>query len=268
MPEDLASYSDEELLALDIPSIKLTEDEKILALKEALHKKKGRLRNLQYQAQLRKGRQEKKFTSDEYWQRYQDLGKEKFKDKFHLTDEESKIIDALCYYFARESKFEKIRPGYSLRKGLCLFGPVGCRKTTIMRFFQLNQVASYRVVGVRDIVEEYMDKDNSVKTIKKYTGYSELGAESHSLFNQRFGGWCFDDLGTEDIKINYGNVANVMQHILLNRYDSQQPLYNTHITTNAGADQIKDLYGERLASRMREMFNIIEFPQTAKDTRG
>lgn len=41
----------------------------------------------------------------------------------------------------------------------------------------------------------------------------------------------------------------------------------THATTNLSAPELKDYYGNRVRSRMREMFNLIEFDGGAKDKR-
>ena len=41
----------------------------------------------------------------------------------------------------------------------------------------------------------------------------------------------------------------------------------THITTNIGATEIENIYGSRVRSRMREMFNLISFEKDVKDKR-
>lgn len=49
-----------------------------------------------------------------------------------------------------------------------------------------------------------------------------------------------------------------MGEILLSRYElftSQKMI--THITTNLSANEIEQAYGNRLRSRMREMFNLV-----------
>jgi len=60
-----------------------------------------------------------------------------------------------------------------------------------------------------------------------------------------------------------------MAEILLNRYDffvSKRML--THITTNLSASELESIYGNRIRSRMREMFNLIAFERDAKDKRA
>jgi len=59
-----------------------------------------------------------------------------------------------------------------------------------------------------------------------------------------------------------------MGEILLSRYDhfiSNHML--THATTNLSASELEDYYGNRVRSRMREMFHLIAFDGGAKDKR-
>lgn len=86
------------------------------------------------------------------------------------------------------------------------------------------------------------------EVIHKYSAPA-LGIDTPKSF-------CFDDLGTEQSLKYYGNECNVMAEVLLSRYErfvSQS--IKTHITTNLSATEIEALYGNRVRSRMREMFN-------------
>lgn len=80
--------------------------------------------------------------------------------------------------------------------------------------------------------------------------------------------YCFDDLGIEQNMKHFGNESNVMAEILLSRYDLLR--YRgiiTHATTNLNANELEKLYGNRVRSRLREMFNLITFPENAEDLR-
>ena len=56
--------------------------------------------------------------------------------------------------------------------------------------------------------------------------------------------------------------------ILLSRYDHFINNHMvTHATTNLSASELEDYYGNRVRSRMREMFNLIAFDSSAKDKR-
>lgn len=80
--------------------------------------------------------------------------------------------------------------------------------------------------------------------------------------------YLFDDLGAENNLKYYGNDCNVMAEILLSLYDlfiSQKMI--THMTINLNSEEIDKMYGPRVRSRMREMFNLFSFDNTTKDRR-
>jgi DNA replication protein DnaC len=59
-----------------------------------------------------------------------------------------------------------------------------------------------------------------------------------------------------------------MAEILISRYE--QFIENntvTHITTNFSATELENAYGNRVRSRLRQMFNIIAFDGETKDKR-
>ena len=59
-----------------------------------------------------------------------------------------------------------------------------------------------------------------------------------------------------------------MAEILLSRYDLfVHHGMMTHLTTNLSASEIEQAYGNRVRSRMREMFNLVAFDKTAQDKR-
>jgi DNA replication protein DnaC len=66
----------------------------------------------------------------------------------------------------------------------------------------------------------------------------------------------------------HGNETNVMAEVMMSRY----PLFIhrkmlTHATTNLSAEELENLYGNRVRSRMREMFNLIAFVADVADKR-
>lgn len=66
-----------------------------------------------------------------------------------------------------------------------------------------------------------------------------------------------DDMGNEPLeRLTYGNVTNPLVDVLEYRYDKQ--LF-TIVTTNLTPPQITEKYGQRIADRFREMFEVIVF---------
>ena len=174
----------------------------------------------------------------------------------------SPILWALSLYFTGDKRFEALGEGYSLEKGVALFGGIGCGKTMLMELFEENQKESFIVKPTQEIAEEYQDEG----TIAKYFHLQKSTIRSN-VFGQKEWGLCFDDLGTEDIKKNYGNQLNAMSTILMRRYDAR--LFSaTHLTFNLTADELEQMYGTRVRSRMREMFNVVAFHKDAPDRRG
>lgn len=148
----------------------------------------------------------------------------------------------------------------NIQKGIILSGPVGCGKTSLMflmnYFFQ--QGYDYKIKPCRDIAFDFAAN-----------GYEALDAFTKLKGTQvRLNAYCFNDLGTEKQIKHFGNDCNVMAEILISRYE--QFIDNksiTHITTNLSASEIEKLYGNRLRSRMRNMFNVISFDSNSRDKR-
>jgi DNA replication protein DnaC len=163
---------------------------------------------------------------------------------FNLNPKEEDIYFKLCLYFSGDKRIEE--QGWSLDKGLYLYGGVGCGKTTIMRLFMVNPRIDYGVVQCLKIADMYKEKDRGQEVVHKYSNATAI---------------CFNDLGTEiesGEASHFGNKKNVLGEIVLNHYElNHEKKYNFHFTSNFGADKIEHYYGDRFRSRLREMCNII-----------
>lgn len=160
--------------------------------------------------------------------------------------------------------FSDIKGGYDRTKGILIQGPVGCGKTDLMKAFAKNPMQPYSIVSCRTVARDY--KEKGMNGIDKYCEPSKNGM--YQLFyNHKELGWCFDDLGTESAKKNFGDELNVMTEIFLNWYD-KGGFNRIHLTTNLSAQNITEIYGSRVASRMKEMFNLVIFNPTEKDKRS
>ena len=176
---------------------------------------------------------------------------------FTINHTNQEIYETLCRYFS-DDKDSKLDP----RKGLLIYGRVGCGKTFLMEAMQRNPKCSFVVRGCPEISFEYAKHG-----IERIDFYSNPWKTYRNEFGQTTTGICFDDLGTENERRHYGDKLDVIADILASRYRKKELWSQTFITTNLNADQILKEYGPRLASRFSEMFNLLSFPKTAIDWR-
>lgn len=186
-------------------------------------------------------------------------GKIKYGRDFKINEIDLPVIYKLVIYFIRDKNLAP-KLQLDLGKGILLSGPIGCGKTSLMSLLRPFS---------------YMSQDYKIKTCREVSfEFAKNGFESLHAYTQknsiqsRLTGYCFDDLGAEQQIKHFGNDCNVMAEILLSRYE--QFLENntvTHITTNLSASEIENFYGNRLRSRMRNMFNLIAFDKNSKDKR-
>ncbi|MGJ1367901.1 ATPase [Sphingobacterium spiritivorum] len=189
----------------------------------------------------------------------EEKGKELFGSSFHFQTQDHPLIIQLTAYFLRDQTTCD-QAHISLDKGLLLSGPIGCGKTTLITLMRYitQPVNKYFIKSCRDISFEFIQ--DGYEVIHRYS--------KGKLYEPSTRNYCFDDLGVENNLKYYGNECNIMAEIILSRYDlyiSRQ--LQTHITTNLSASEIEAYYGNRVRSRMRELFNLIAFPNDARDKR-
>ena len=179
-------------------------------------------------------------------------GKLMFGKKFKIYREDREIIYKLCLYFIRD-KARCSRYGIDIDKGILLSGPVGCGKTSLMKLMKylVPHQRPYEVLPCRNIVFSF-----------NHIGYKTIEHYGNSQF------FCFDDLGVEPMGRHFGKDCNVIGEILLSRYDLfTSHKRKTHATTNFNAQELEERYGNRVRSRMRQMFNLVAFDRKSKDKR-
>ena len=179
-------------------------------------------------------------------------GKLLFGEKFKIYKKDKKVLLKLCSYFIRDK--ENCRKfGIDVDKGILLSGPVGCGKTSLMKLlhFLVPHQRKYVVMPCRNIVFAF-----------NHLGYKTIEDYGESSF------FCFDDMGVEPLGRHYGKDCNVIGEILLSRYELfLATKIKTHATTNLNAEELEERYGNRVRSRMRELFNLIAFDIAAWDKR-
>jgi DNA replication protein DnaC len=190
-------------------------------------------------------------------------GKKRYGQHFKLQEKDHSIIYKLLIY-AIGDKENMQKHGLNPDKGILVSGPVGCGKTSLMHlinyFFPVNK--RYTIVSARELTFSFVRQ--GYQLLHKYTGGSYRFQSG--IYSPRT--YCFDDIGIERPIHYFGNECNVMGEILLSRYDHFiHRRMMTHLTTNLSASELEGLYGNRLRSRMREMFNLVSFDRHSGDKR-
>ncbi|PVY40905.1 P-loop NTPase family protein [Pontibacter virosus] len=197
------------------------------------------------------GKQEKARLRWLEWQ-----GKRLYGEHFQLYEEDHALLGKLLAYFSGDQAAGEAA-GLHLRKGILLTGPIGCGKTCLMTLLRLVLPAAerYRILSCRQV--SFAFQRDGFEVIGRYSN----GGGKPAVY-------CFDDLGAEQVQRHYGNSCQVMGEVLLSRYDLfVSSGLKTHLTTNLTSTEIEQVYGPRVRSRMREMFNLVHFPTHAPDKR-
>jgi DNA replication protein DnaC len=250
-------------------NVRLTEEEISAALLEARERKHYRL--LDEERAARAAELRRQLTEHWSYEKTKDFIqfqiRRKFPDK-NLTFEDSEtsnagtIFELFCRYFSNDPKFTELalaagvkRP--DLRKGWLLSGTVGNGKTTLMRLFCINQRQVFMVKSAAETANIWLMRGE--EAIADFYEPRRLPINDIDNFYQPYAGLCLDDCGTEDVKNHFGNRVNVIGQIIEGRYFNQACGVYFHMTTNLNADQMKEFYGPRVMSRLRETMNVIQY---------
>lgn len=202
------------------------------------------------------------------------------KGVFSLSPNERGLYGLLLLYFTNDPRFEKYGEDYSLSKCLMLRGDVGCGKTTALTLVATTRghlIHDFQAVRHLDEVNDMGWGDgftiapyklsDIVPAQKMEDTYRDHGDEGLIRWlskqdDKKNRELVIDDFGNEEFGAkHFGNPKNVLEFIMNDRhklwYDRG---VKTHLTTNiTSGEEIERKYGKRLRSRLREMFNVIDW---------
>ena len=181
-------------------------------------------------------------------------------------DETKRLYKIMTLYFSRNPQFETLyfsttkgNIPYKLNKGLLIIGTCGRSKSFSFKVFnKFNALTKsphkYKTFDSMSIESHFTER--GLKALNDYANKStyEISNTGEIYYNMYI-----DELGAEAISVkNYGNKVAPLESLLerLHRIFTENKKV-THITTNLELDELKTNYGDRIYSRMFEMFNII-----------
>lgn len=187
--------------------------------------------------------------------------------EFKLDDDIKRLYRLLTLYFTNNPDFElyslNVSQGkimYSLKKGILLIGPTGRSKSfcfeKVFRTFTNKHMPdkSFRCVNSQAIQMAF-----ETEGVKALNSFRRSKAEVNDNVY-------IDEIGMEELSVqHYGNKQSPLQTFLYERhrlFTSTDGKYITHASSNLKLmdnEQIdfKKAYGDRIYSRLFEMFNII-----------
>lgn len=158
------------------------------------------------------------------------------------------VIKALCFFIARDDRFaDELK--FDRLKGLLIRGNSGTGKTHLVRCCESNGLNPILYLSMLEVTEK-------VKEDGKYT----INANGQRII-------FLDDVGFHDEKVNHFGTINLWFKNYIGTVYARTKCFNhLIITTNLNFKGIEDIYGYPVASRMREMFNVVDL--TGKDYRN
>lgn len=178
---------------------------------------------------------------------------------FNIDGEEEMYYNLLDYFRGYESG------KLDTRKGLLICGDVGTGKTLCMKVFQ-KITNRFGMVTTRHIIRDYFAAKIPSSVMDKYGRLSFVHSAGGTIDKKKPTAWCFDDFGLESVSVkNYGNEQNILEEIMLDRYEMWVSCrMKTYVTTNLDVDMIEQHYGTRVRDRFRETMNLIRITGKSK----
>lgn len=204
-----------------------------------------------------------------FWRHANLISKKELKSEFLYDDENMHVVKAFVAYFTGNVE-QMTELGLNHRKGILIYGNPGSGKSMLFRILRsCLQSEKIVTIGERDLPERRFFEKCRMLTCehmaKLYMAEGEVKLHAFGKNAVKRSGddyypehACFDDLGSEEIRNNYGNLKEVMVDLIQERYD----LFlthglKTHFTTNLTGDEIKNRYHSRVTSRLKHMCNFL-----------
>lgn len=157
-----------------------------------------------------------------------------------VNDHNKKLISALCFLVSNDARYEN-EYRYSFNKGLLIRGASGLGKTHLVRCIEDNGLKPIYTLSMLEITDEI-----------KSNGEYEIQIGNRKIIY-------LDDVGTEEAIVNhYGTKITFFKNFIETMYLRRKNFSDLILSTNLNFKGIEEKYGFRVASRMRDMFNVLD----------
>lgn len=138
--------------------------------------------------------------------------------------------------------------------GLIVYGNRGSGKTMLLQLIR-------RIINPQS--ENYFVVINCLDVV---LDFNIIGHKVFHYFEDK--NILFDDFGTEDSGVYFGDRINVMERFIQLRYELFiKKGIKTHFTTNEPFEKLEEVYGSRCTSRLQEMCNHVILDDSDKRPR-
>jgi DNA replication protein DnaC len=195
-----------------------------------------------------------------FWAMAQRVAKKELKPAFVMDHENQDAVKQFVAWFTGD---EATMAYYNMHplKGIYIMGNPGSGKSMLFRIVKAclfddeyrGFFRPFRMYTSEHVAKLFMkDGDDGIEVFTRKAVKKEYGR--YTLTHA-----CFDDLGSEEIKNNYGNKKEVMVDVILQRYDLMlEHGLITHFTGNLTMEEIATRYSDRVSSRITHMCNVIK----------
>jgi hypothetical protein len=184
--------------------------------------------------------------------------------EFVIDNENQRVIELLCMYFSGDERFNKevfdygngVTAKMNLKKGIGLVSQTkGTGKSVLMSMFQQNKHRPFLDIETKVIAAQFQKKGEDA--INVHSTLLDVPRTPTFYYHSKVG-ICFEDLGFEIAKNNWGSKSDVLADVLFKIYQTNQHKGDYswfHYTSNLYGQEISNRYDDRIRDRMTEMFN-------------
>lgn len=174
-----------------------------------------------------------------------DIIQERMKKRGYLSYDEKSHRKLCSFLWYRKKRLNK--------KGVLLAGGTGCGKTLWLQLY-----CQCRMISAGDIAALAKERgiDHAMGMI--------LPSREYDLYPDGYFDLCIDDIGAEPTVNSYGTKVEIVGMMIEEMYSRWRykaagfgmPMF--YASTNLDSRKLSERYGERIESRISEMFNLVE----------